>query len=1163
METFFNVIVGVSHDAVTVAAHGIWLGILLGGLVWGLRLSAKSMNAATGYLVWWSALILLVAVPLVIGGPGTDTQTVATTDAALSAPISTSTPLHVAPLTSSPEIESPIESVRPEPLLVTSVQQEQSHPAPSAAVSVESHPVVRSDVTERKTDGLAIARTSQTANEAAREPAILPLLARLLPVSLLAVWFCIAAALIFRLWQAYRRMVSIKRTSAPLDGPRRVRLDNVLDRVNARRTVDIRTSSAVTCPVAAGLGRPIILIPRHLVDQLSDAELDAVVRHELAHLVRWDDWTKLGQRMIEALFFFNPAVHWIGRRLDLERELACDALVVEQLGCPVDYARCLTRLTHLATVSDASLIPGALTSRKQIFRRFERLLSHHRTEGTRLSRPRLIGSVIAVVAVAAGAVHIAPAVGLPIEQVTFTEFSDAVQAYADRGESRATVEPDEATIPEPPDDEGWVEDDIIPVSYVVPDPVEEPELSAMTADPGTDTDPAPEMLAVNLDTPIAGRAPAPVPDPDSRVLDWDDKVFDLPITGTIHSSRHCDGKLKVWIDEKQEIRAALSGKIEFAAGHRDVRSISDDGFLAIKEEHGDVRIELDVRPSGDGLAYAYYVDGKRRTFDADARLWLEKALRLMVPEILTVQPPAPVEHVPEPVRSTNTGLITPAADWRTDPFEIQGKGVFISLDDDGETTVAWSDGRDKIKIEMYGRVEFSDDDRSIESISDGGFFHLWVKEGSQRHELYVEPDDGDGLRYDYSIDGQRQKITDDAPNWLAGVVLDVIRRTGVGAEKRARRIMRDEGVDGVLAEVGEIKSDYVSRAYLDAALDSDRLERDDYRRILDLVARQIDSDYEKAELLVNMADEIALNSDLISDYVRVVATIDSDYETRRALSAVSIDRQADPEVVAAVLEIAADMDSDYEKAQLLIDIADNVEEHSDLIDDYVAVVETIDSDYETRRALEEIGLRENMNPAMVVAVLGMAGDMDSDYEKAELLMALAPFCSSDNKLLQGYVNAVAEMDSDYEARRVLQALSLKGKTDPAVLATVLRVAVKLDSDYETAELLVEIAPLVCGDVAAVRSYLEAVAGIDSDYETKRSLAKLIDGCDLDDDAVLAILAVVKGMSSDSEMSAVLKDLVKYCRDDDRLEAAFLDVVESMGSDYEIQKLYTALYRRGR
>ena len=99
--------------------------------------------------------------------------------------------------------------------------------------------------------------------------------------------------------------------------------------------------------IAVGLIHPAILIPKSVTDQLTSAEFELVLLHELAHIKRWDNWTLLLQRLIESLLFFNPAVWWIGSKLNQAREIACDDLTVGTAGESLTYAACLTKLIEL------------------------------------------------------------------------------------------------------------------------------------------------------------------------------------------------------------------------------------------------------------------------------------------------------------------------------------------------------------------------------------------------------------------------------------------------------------------------------------------------------------------------------------------------------------------------------------------------------------------------------------------------------------------------------------------------------------------------------------------------------------------------------------------------------------------------------------------------
>ncbi|MGD0568740.1 MAG: M56 family metallopeptidase [Candidatus Sulfotelmatobacter sp.] len=110
------------------------------------------------------------------------------------------------------------------------------------------------------------------------------------------------------------------------------------------RSVTIATSEHVSVPAAIGFFKPMIVIPAWALRELTPEELNVILLHEFAHLRRWDDWTNLLQRMVRAVLLFHPAVWWIERRLTLEREMACDDVVLATTANPRGYAKCLIAL---------------------------------------------------------------------------------------------------------------------------------------------------------------------------------------------------------------------------------------------------------------------------------------------------------------------------------------------------------------------------------------------------------------------------------------------------------------------------------------------------------------------------------------------------------------------------------------------------------------------------------------------------------------------------------------------------------------------------------------------------------------------------------------------------------------------------------------------------
>ena len=143
----------------------------------------------------------------------------------------------------------------------------------------------------------------------------------------------------------------------------------------------------------------MVIVPGWALRELSAGELHSVLLHELAHLKRRDDWTNLAQKLVGAVFFFHPAVWWLDRQLTLEREMACDDMVLAQAPDQKAYAKCLVRLAEKSVLRRGfALAQAAVRSLKQTSARVAQILDVNRSQATAVSRPAM--GAVAMVAMA-------------------------------------------------------------------------------------------------------------------------------------------------------------------------------------------------------------------------------------------------------------------------------------------------------------------------------------------------------------------------------------------------------------------------------------------------------------------------------------------------------------------------------------------------------------------------------------------------------------------------------------------------------------------------------------------------------------------------------------------------------------------------------------------
>jgi beta-lactamase regulating signal transducer with metallopeptidase domain len=162
------------------------------------------------------------------------------------------------------------------------------------------------------------------------------------------------------------------RASATIEAPAALQagFQRICAALGLRRPVLLRVSNAIAGPVTVGALRALVLLPLSAATSLSPDELEVVLAHELAHVRRADFLWNLLQTLVETLFFFHPAVWWIGSHIRHERELCCDDLALKVCPNPMVYAHALfhleeqrSRHLQLAMALDGHQSPQTLRMR--------------------------------------------------------------------------------------------------------------------------------------------------------------------------------------------------------------------------------------------------------------------------------------------------------------------------------------------------------------------------------------------------------------------------------------------------------------------------------------------------------------------------------------------------------------------------------------------------------------------------------------------------------------------------------------------------------------------------------------------------------------------------------------------------------------------------------
>jgi hypothetical protein len=349
------------------------------------------------------------------------------------------------------------------------------------------------------------------------------------------------------------------------------------------------------------------------------------------------------------------------------------------------------------------------------------------------------------------------------------------------------------------------------------------------------------------------------------------------------------------------------------------------------------------------------------------------------------------------------------------------KSEHISVNSNDETwTMNRRDGDNELRLRIKGKAEFTDDYSDLKALSPNGSFRLEETRGGVNRRFEIETDAQGNQRRSYSVQGRAQEFDNEARQWLAALMLEMVRQSGYDAPRRVARLFQQGGAAAVLEEVALIKGDYARRVYLRELLGNHQLDPATAQRVVRVAAREMTSAYEKRQTLMLIAEKYLDDPQTLSEFIAAIATIDSDYERGQVIAAALKRGALTAEQLKGVLQAVARISSDYEKAQALLRINGSQLAEPGVLSAYFDAVNSINSDYDQSRVLLSL-LRDRPSQATLKLTLRSVVHLSSDYEKARVLLQVAAISKDDEEVRKALVEAARNINSEYERGRVLSA----------------------------------------------------------------------------------------------------------------------------------------------
>ena len=173
------------------------------------------------------------------------------------------------------------------------------------------------------------------------------------------IWFCGFVVLLARWISGWKSALRMTRAAEEITVGREFdALLHAMSNAGVPSGIRLLLSSGEMEPGIFGIDRPVLLWPAGLSARLDDAQIEAIMAHEIEHVCRRDNLTSAIHSFIEAIFWFHPLVRYMSVRLSEERERACDERVLQQNSRPEAYAESILKVCSFCMEPAAACVSG-------------------------------------------------------------------------------------------------------------------------------------------------------------------------------------------------------------------------------------------------------------------------------------------------------------------------------------------------------------------------------------------------------------------------------------------------------------------------------------------------------------------------------------------------------------------------------------------------------------------------------------------------------------------------------------------------------------------------------------------------------------------------------------------------------------------------------------
>jgi hypothetical protein len=440
--------------------------------------------------------------------------------------------------------------------------------------------------------------------------------------------------------------------------------------------------------------------------------------------------------------------------------------------------------------------------------------------------------------------------------------------------------------------------------------------------------------------------------------------------------------------------------------------------------------------------------------------------------------------------------------------------------------------RSSYDLKFSGSIEISDNDKDITGVSENGYFIVSKIVFGNSRKIEIRSDENGKLTKKYFEGKTEGSFEKEGKQWLADILPDIIRRTGVGAESRVQRIYKSEGIKGLLNEIEEI---------------------DEY------------SGSVRNLYFVVMVDLIDFNEQELAALIPAMEMIRSNSTKGTLMRNILFNYNLSEANTIRLLKTTSTLDYNTERGSTLRVLNNKLKQHTSVMESYFVVLEDMGINSEKGNVLKHLMKNVNLQPQYYVMLFESLTDFSSEREKGAVLLSALKYMPMDDEVIEAFIETVEDMSSHYyilkgEIMNALvdqQASHSISKGNKTVILQMLSTAIDFNSNSQKGLTMRKVNRILIDDYEVLQRYAECLESISDQIEKYNVILDLLETQKLSKKGYEMVLDATNDIVRNDYQhaaGAVLRMVLKDMPEDDELIYNFFGSVNRMDQNSTVEEI---------